>query len=354
MNIALYSSSLFKKEKPDLTDFIVETFFLFIQQHSEHRCIIITDEKPPEQISFSPNTEMVFVKPIPENALLKKIWLDVKLSGVLKKIRADFFISFDNVGSSTVSIPQCIVIQHVERTKAAYIKKAQLLIVTNKLMKFFLIEKHKIQEEKIAVIYPVPNKMYEVINTEEKETIKNKYSDGKEFFLFNSIFPGKDDFINLLKSFSHFKKRQQSSYKLLLTTETNSFLEKTLEGYKYRNDVKFINTNDKKDHALILASAYAVLLPFSSNEDLLVALNAMRSGVPVISVKNSVVSEVAGDAALYAETNAIKDMGEKMMLIYTNENARSKLIEKGKQVAGTYTYEKAAKLLGQSILKVLR
>ena len=58
--------------------------------------------------------------------------------------------------------------------------------------------------------------MFEPINEQEKEAIKNKYSEGKEFFLFNSIFPGQEDFIDLLKSFSHFKKRQQSNFKLLL------------------------------------------------------------------------------------------------------------------------------------------
>src|SRR6476660_8937673 len=100
------------------------------------------------------------------------------------------------------------------------------------------------------------------INEHEKETIKNKYSEDKEFFLFNSIFPGQKDFIDLLKSFSHFKKRQQSSFKLLVIASSNSFFEKSLEGYKYRNDVRFIDIKDKPEEALIIASAYAVVLPF--------------------------------------------------------------------------------------------
>ena len=85
---------------------------------------------------------------------------------------------------------------------------------------------------------------------------------------------------------------------------------------------------------MITASAYAVVLPFNTNEDIIAALNAMRSGVPVIAVKNSIINEVAGDAALYAETETTKDIGEKMIQVYTDENYRFKLIEKGKQVAG--------------------
>ena len=227
------------------------------------------------------------------------------------------------------------------------------MVVPNELMKKKLIEKFEIGEEKIAVIYPSANKMFEPINEQEKEAIKNKYSEGKEFFLFNSIFPEQEDFIDLLKSFSHFKKRQQSSFKLLVIASSNSFFEKSLESYKYRNDVKFIDIKDKPEEALIIASAYAVVLPFNTNEDMIAALNATRSGVPVIAVKNSIINEVFGDAALYSETEATKDIGEKMMQVYTDENYRSRLIEKGKQVAGTYTSEKAAELLWQSIIKAL-
>ena len=202
-------------------------------------------------------------------------------------------------------------------------------------------------------MYPAANKMFEPINEEEKAAIKNKYSEGKEFFLFNSIFSRPQDLIDLLKSFSYFKKRQQSNFNLLLTTPINSFFEKSLASYKYRNDAKFIDTNDKQEQVLITASAYAVVLPFNTNEDLIVALNTMRSGVPVIAVKNSIVNEASEDAALYAETKATKDIGEKMIQVYTDENYRFKLIEKGKQVAANYTDEKAAGILWQSILKVL-
>jgi len=42
-----------------------------------------------------------------------------------------------------------------------------------------------------------------------------------------------------------------------------------------------------------------------------------------------------------------------MMQVYTDENYRTRLIEKGKLVAGEYTSEKTAGLLWQSIIKAL-
>jgi glycosyltransferase involved in cell wall biosynthesis len=350
MNIAVYFPDLSKKEAHE--GFIVETFFLLIRQHSEHKFIIITDKSSKKFPSYS-NIEKIVLKPVSRNGLFKKIWLDIKLPAIVKKTKADLFFSFHNACSSAVSIPQYMFIQDIKKIKKTYIKKAQLLLVTNNLMKIELIEKYGVPEQKITIVYPSANKMFKPNSEEEKKTIKNKYSEGKEFFLFNGIFSKQEDLIALLKSFSHFKKRQQSNFKLLLATTTNSFFEKSLAAYKYRNDVRFIDTNNKEEQVLITASAYAVVLPFNTNESIIAALNTTRSGVPVIAVKNSVVSEVAEDAVLYAETETIKDIGEKMIQVYTDENYRFKLIEKGKKVAATYTDEKAAEILWQSILKSL-
>ena len=353
MNIAV-SLPAYSEGGPDsIGKFIVETSFLLIRQHSEHQFIIITDKRSAVQPLFSSNIETIFVKLSSKNTFLKKIWWDIKLPSILKKAKADLFLSLHNGCFSTVSIPQCLFVQDMERVKKTHIKKAPLLLVPNNLVKRELIEDYGVPEKKITIIYPGANKIFEPINEEEKTNIKSKYSEDKEFFLFNGIFSRRQSLIDLLRSFSHFKKRQQSNFKLLLITPINSFLEKSLADYKYRSDVKFIDTNDKQEQALITASAYASVLPFNTNENLISALNAMRSGVPVIAVKKSVINEVAQDAALYAETETPKDIGEKMMQVYTDENYRFKLIEKGKQVAATYTTEKAAEILWQSILKVL-
>lgn len=353
MNIAVYFPASSAAGIISIEEFIVETSFLMIQQHSQHKFIIITDNRSAEQFPVYSNMETIVLNPVSKNGVLRKIWLNIKLPAILKKVKADLFISFQNASFSTVSIPQCLFIQDVKKIKKTQIKKAQLLLVRNKLMKRELIENYHMPEKKITIVRPVADKMFEPINEEEKTDIKNKYSEGKEFFLFNSIFFRQQDLIDLLRSFSHFKKRQQSNFNLLLTTPINSFFEKSLASYKYRNDVKFINTTDKQEQILITASAYAIVLPFDTDEDLITALNTMRSGVPVIAVKNSVVNEVAEDAALYAETEATKDIGEKMIQVYTDENYRFKIIEKGKQVAATYTDEKAAEIIWQSILKVL-
>jgi glycosyltransferase involved in cell wall biosynthesis len=336
----------------DFQSFIVETFFFLTRQFPDHNYIIIT-HKSPGGNSFPVNTEII-IKPQPGNVILKKLWWDVKLLTTLKKFKADLFISFENACSLTASIPQMMVVDDSEKIKPAYLKKARLLIVNSELAKRKLIDKHTIDEKKISVIYPSASMLYNVIKAEEKELIKKEFSEGKEFFLYNGIINEGESFINLLKSFSHFKKRQQSSFKLLLSIESNSFFEKSLVGYKYRNDVKFVGTKNENELALLTAAAYSVVLPFDSGNDLIPALNAMKSGVPVIATKNSAISEVAEDAALYANAETTRDLGEKMMQVYTDEDHRSTLIKKGIDVTSKFSQGKATGLLWQAINSALK
>lgn len=352
MNVALWAP-FFTKEISDFDDFIVETILHFILQQPNGKFFILTDTEPSIQPAFPGNTEIIIIKPPQQNTLLKKIWWDVKLPSVLKKIKAHLFISFADNCSSRAAIPQFILIYEIEKLRSSLLKKTQLVFVMSESMKTQLIKTHKISQEKIVVIYPAPAGYYSPADTNKKEEIKKKYSEGKEFFLYNSGCKKQEDLIELLKSFSHFKKRQQSSFKLLLFAESNPFFEKALSAYKYRNDVRFIVTKDKNIQAAITAVAYAAVLPFNTSKDVIAALNAMRSGVPVITTKNSSVKEVAGDAAVYAE-NEIKDIGDKMIQLYTNEDFRSDLIEKGKDRVKLFTHEKAAELLWQSIIKAYK
>jgi glycosyltransferase involved in cell wall biosynthesis len=328
-------------------DFIVETFFPLFNLITRSRIWLITDTAT----EFAPpvNCERIIVKSQPKNFLLKKIWIERTLAGALKKIKADVFISADSFCSLNLSLPQVVLMPDPDRIKLVHAKKARLLIVTNEFAKKELIRKMKSTEDKIVIVCPPPD-VSSLQGVEAPEAIKTKYSDGKEYFLYNGHFRKKENFFDLLKSFSHFKKRQQSNFKLLIIGNQNASWEKHTENYKYRADVIIINSDNSREKAAIVGAAYAVILPFNSDEDNTYALGAMQSGVPVITTKSSSIYEIAGDAVLCADQE-VKDIGEKMMLLYKDENMRSQLIAKGRELVKIFTIERAARQFWQSIMK---
>jgi len=65
------------------------------------------------------------------------------------------------------------------------------------------------------------------------------------------------------------------------------------------------------------------------------------------------MQEITKGAALYADANSHTDIAEKMMMLYKDEKLCKELIQKGKQVAAEYNWDKTAALLWQSILRTV-
>ncbi len=82
-------------------------------------------------------------------------------------------------------------------------------------------------------------------------------------------------------------------------------------------------------------------------------LQAMKSGVPVITSTSGAMYEICGDAALYANYENFKDLAVKMMLIFKDENLRKTLIEKGKLHAEKYNWDITANFFWNIIEKTI-
>ena len=235
-----------------------------------------------------------------------------------------------------------------------FLSKAIFIATVSEFSKQDIIRQYKTEATKIDIVFNGVKEIFQPVTEEDKAVMKNKYTEGKEYFVYaGSIHPRKN-LMNLLKAFSIFKKRQQTNMKLVLTGRLawkyESFKE-NLKSYKYRNDVIMTGYVEQKELVKIIGSAYGLVYPSLFEGFGVPVLEAMRCDVPVITSADSAMQEIAKDAALYTDANNTADMADKMMLLYKDEKLRKELIEKGKKVAGKYDWDKTAELLWQTILK---
>ena len=114
-----------------------------------------------------------------------------------------------------------------------------MIITFSEFEKTAILKKDKIEPDKIKVIYRGINETDNAINFQEREEIKNKYSEGNEFFLYFGIISSQNNLINLLKAFSAFKKRQRSSMQLIIAGKPGKDFDefsKSLELYKFKKE----------------------------------------------------------------------------------------------------------------------
>lgn len=349
MRIAVYAPFLGRAQISAFDQLLVRTLVFNFQTHTKDTFIIIGSVNK-THTSLN-NVEYFESRDQPQSAIGKRIWWDIVLPKALKKIKADLFISFEDRCSSTAKIPQALLIADPKKAHPRSLIKARSILVAGKSVKDLLSEKYAVAQEKIWVLEPFAVPEFISIDQNQKEKIKVQYSDGKEFFLFPNL-NGRESFIELLKAFSLFKKRQQSNLKLLITGSSNDELEQSLANYKYRDDVALIYP-EGKDMTAITASAYAVLITTVSAKGIWEGFRAMDAGSPVITINNSDLQEIAGEAVLAANNNSAKSIGEKMMQIYIDERLRTSLIEKGRSAVRGYSAEKTSGQVWQAFMKAL-
>lgn len=338
-----------------MNGFYRQLFSRMAAAHPEHEFVFI-DEAMNNLSGDPPNLRRERLSAI-ANPLLRQYRNDVKLPSLLKKINAGVFVSAGNC-SSKIKIPQCLIADDGLINQKKFLKrleKISLLIVLSAKARQQVEKANKTFSGKTEVIYPAASDLFAPVDMQTKEKIKEQYSRGKEYF-FCRVFRNDDLLIDLLKAFSFFKKRQQSAMKLILAAHF-SFPEtftKALATYKYREDVVPVHNVNEKESALLTASAYAAIIPFPGEEAAITIAEAMQCGVPVIIPENSAATEPAGDAILYADMKNPKDAGEKLMRLYTDEDLRNNMIEKGKNIAATNSLQNAAETLFRAIASAVR
>jgi glycosyltransferase involved in cell wall biosynthesis len=290
---------------------------------------------------------------------------------MLKKHKADVFVSCNGFCSLTAKIPQCLVIHDLSFLHhpsfitgshflfykyyiPKFLQKAKTIVTVSEFSKRDILLQHKIDPGKIDVVPHAAKEIFHTLNDTEKDALKNELTDGKEYFVYAGAIHPRKNLTNLLKAFSVFKKKQMSNWKLVLTGRLagkhKRFLE-SLETYKYREDVVMTGYVEEDNRVKIIGSAYALVYPLSGEGSGVPVLEALRCYVPVITSGNSAMQEIAEEAALYVNPHDHNDIADKMILLYKDENLRSQLIQKGKRISDQFNWDKSAEMLWESILK---
>lgn len=373
MKIAVNTRFLLKDYLEGYGYFIYETFKRITAAHPEHEFIFIFDRPYDQRFVFGSNAKAVVTGPPARHPLLWKLWYDIKVPALLRKYKADVFVSCDGFCSLGTKVPQCLMVHdlaflhypslipkshllYYKRYTPKMLAKAKAITTASAFSKNDIIDQYVVSADKINVVYNAAKEIFEPLTDEEKQATKAKYTGRKEYFIYAGAIHPRKNLVNLLKAFSLFKKRQQSSMKLVLTGRLawkyDSFV-KNLKTYKYRDDVVMTGYVGEEEIKKLIGSAYAMVYPSLFEGFGVPVLEAMQSDVPVITSLNSSMQEIAKEAALYADPESPADIAEKMMLLYKDEKLRSQLIEKGRVTGKQYSWEQSAEHLWQSIEKAM-
>jgi glycosyltransferase involved in cell wall biosynthesis len=186
------------------------------------------------------------------------------------------------------------------------------------------------------------NKLHAVSNTK----VIGKYGlNNQDYFLFVGTIEPRKNLVTLLKAFALFKKQISKPIKLAIVGQngwkSKAFFEE-LNKHPNKNDIVLTGFVSNEDLMSLYTHAISFIYPSIYEGFGLPVLEAMSCGAPVITSNNSSLPEVGGNAALYFETKSEKDLNDKMLKVYQNNNLRNEIITKAHTQIQKFSWEKYA------------
>ncbi|MBI1341907.1 MAG: hypothetical protein GC171_03120 [Terrimonas sp.] len=290
--------------------------------------IFLVDEATERLLRAFPEFQSIHAGRQDAGFLKKKLRKHIVLPALIKKQKPRLIISFHPLqkkkGRAVIwMVHDRLLLKDKKKAKKImhdFASAGSLIITTLPGVQTVLAEVYKLPVQQVRLLTPFPVSGLHPHTPEEKQAIREQYAGGKEYFLFYLDQQDENGFRDILKAFSQFKKRLQSSLKIVFVMPGSAdAYNKLLSGYKYRDDVVMVAQPFPGQLIQLSAAAYAVIVPGALPGYTFIITGLMQLAVPVIG------PEPVGDenAVLICDTANRDDLFAKMSILYKDEKKRA-------------------------------
>ncbi|MBU3662807.1 MAG: glycosyltransferase family 4 protein [Bacteroidetes bacterium] len=373
MHIVVNTRLLLYQKLDGIGWFSYQTLKRMVLLHPEVKFTFLFDRPYHEDFVFAENVNPIVLFPPARHPLLYIAYFEISVKQKLKQLKPDLFLSLDGFLVTHCNTPQLPVmhdinfLHHPKDLKPAYrwyynyffpkfAITAKRIATVSEYSKRDIHLNYGISLDKIDVVYNGTNEGYRILKEEDISVTRQKYSEGKPYFIFVGSQSPRKNLLKLIKAFNLFKEASSSDFHLVLAGSSfwgNNALKEVWEQSEYKNQIHFTGRLAQEDLEKVVGAAFALsFIPYYEGFGIPM-VEAMAAGVPVIAANTSCLPEIAGDAALYVDPFNTQDIANGMMRLVQEKGLSALLIEKGLVQAKTYSWDKSAHLLWQSIEKCL-
>lgn len=373
MKIAVNTRLLIKNRLEGIGWFTYETLLRITKDHPEHQFYFIFDRPYDKSFIFSENVTPLVLSPPARHPLLFIIWFELRLPGLLKKIKPDLFLSPDGYLSLTSDIPSLAVFhdlnfehypkdipfaprRHYLYFFPKFARKAKRIATVSEFSKHDIHSQYGINPSKIDVVYDGANESFGPLDESSKTAVREKYTGGNQYFVFIGSLHPRKNLSNLFRAYDLFREKNGYDVKLLIVGAKmwwTGDIEKAYNGMIHKKDVVFSGRLNSSELGRVLGSALALTYVSYFEGFGIPIVEAFRCGVPVITSNVTSMPEIAGDAAVLSDPFDPQSIADAMEQVATDPQLRKRLIEAGTHRKEEFTWKRTADRLWNSILKTV-
>jgi glycosyltransferase involved in cell wall biosynthesis len=373
MIIAVNTRLLLHDKLEGIGRFTNETLKIITRNHPEHRFIFIFDRPYSDDFIYTDNITPVVCFPQARHPVLWYLFFEWSIPRVLRKYKADLFLSPDGWLSLRTKVKSLPVIhdlnffhlpEFVPWTVRKYyhyffprfVKKSYRIATVSEFSRTDIVNMFNYDRSKIDIVYNGTNDSFKPIPEKEQVQIREIFSHGCPYFLFIGLIHPRKNLTSLISAFEGFKQSVNSNVKLLVVGSRKWWtpdMQQALEASYFKEDIIFTGRVNDTDLMKITASALALVYASHFEGFGIPILEAMYCDIPVITSAVSSLPEVGGEAVLYVDPTSVDSISQAMLAMFCDANLRKGLIDKARIQREKFTWEKSADLLWKSIEKCL-
>jgi glycosyltransferase involved in cell wall biosynthesis len=350
--------------------FTSENFERITRRHPGHTFHFIFDRPYHPSFVFGKNVIPHVLPPQARHPLLFRVWYDFSLPRLLRSIRPDLLVCPGPVASLKTQVPQLVVLhdlnfehfpgdlrpahaRYYRKFSRRWAQEATRIATVSEFSKADIISTYGIPAEKIDVVYNGAAERFRPLTAAESGQVRAAYTSGQPYFLFlSSILPRKN-LHRLIRAFGQFRQQSGLPYKLVVAGNPyhpTDAVTKALAEVPCREDVVFTGHLRSEELPRVIGAARGLAYVSYFEGFGIPIVEAFRAGVPVVTSNVTAMPEIAADAALLVDPMSVNDITGALQRLAADDFLCQRLIEKGHERAGMYTWERTADLLWKSMM----
>ena len=334
--------------------------------------LLLVDRPIHEMHRLGPNVEVRRILVPGRRPWLLKIWFGVALTSVLKRWKADAFVSLEGplATGMPLDFPQLSVIhdlnflhhpewlpEHWARyyTKwfPRFARRANVLATVSDFSRMDLVKSVGLEPETIRVIPNAPDGVFQPLDDIELRKAQQEFAGGRPYFVFVGSLHPRKNIHGLLKAFVAYRDAGGHS-DLVLVGEAMWDQAQTQIPAEHRKGVHWVGRLEDEALNLAIGGAQAMMfIPWFEGFGIPI-VEAMACGTPVIASNTSSIPEVCGDAAFALKApDDVEGLAQAMLALEADEEGRMQAIHRGKVRAGQFDWFRSGALLDRAVESLL-
>jgi glycosyltransferase involved in cell wall biosynthesis len=366
MHIGIEAQRILRKNKHGMEIVALELIKNLQKIDLENRYVVFARKGPDENaIKCSSNFEIDKF-----SSISYADWEQIRLPARIRSKKIDLLHCTSNTAPLATSVPLILTLhdiifiegtnfkgttyQNLGNLYRKYIvprivKKANLIITVSEFERENIIDRLKVPENMVRVIYNGVNPNFSIDFTQqEMDLFRAKYDLPNEYIMFLGNTAPKKNTYNVLKAYVEYCNSSKDSLPIVLLDYKKKFVQSTLADLKQSKLInKFIFYSYIPHHeiAFLYRGAKVFLYPSLRESFGLPILEAMACGTAVITSNTSSMPEIAGDAAKLVNPFDHLEISDAINKLVDDSSVREQYVARGLQRVKRFAWSLAAEKL---------